>query len=221
MPGGFYHVLNRGNNKQALFRNAGDYVFFLNLLETASKKWPFKVHAYCLMPNHYHLFMETTEGHLSRPLHLVNRAYAAYFARKYEFTGHVFQGRFKSLMVEKEGYLLTLSRYIHLNPIKAKLAQKLEDYSYSSYACFMGLRSKPNWLDIETTLSYFGSTSILQQEQYKLFVLSEMFELQNEPFYQAADDVLEGKSKALMRLKKVLHLKTAPSTATENKVLIN
>ena len=116
-PGAFYHVTTRGNEQKGIFRSARDRQKFLEYLESATTRYGARIHVYCLMSNHYHLLVETPEGNLSRIMSQVNGAYTTYFNTKRRRFGHLVQGRYKAILVEKEEYAEELSRYIHLNPV--------------------------------------------------------------------------------------------------------
>ena len=127
-PGAFYHVINRGNAGETLFRSKRDREKFLEYVGKAVERFGIKVHTYCLMTNHYHFLIETPEANLSRAIQWTNMSYAAYFNRKRDRRGHLFQGRFKSILVDADEYLKHLSRYIHLNPLRAKMVEQLVSY---------------------------------------------------------------------------------------------
>ncbi len=131
---GIYHVILRGINKQLLFECRADYDAFLDLLKKAKAKDPCSLFAYCLMPNHVHLLIRITDGTPSHFLKRLAGSYALWFNNKYERTGHLFQNRYLSETVENDAYLLTVIRYIHMNPVKAGLCGSMDDYEYSS--CF-------------------------------------------------------------------------------------
>ena len=131
--GGIYHIINRGNMKMQVFDDAKDYEYFLELLKTATKREKVEIHAYCLMPNHFHLLLvPKEEKSLSRFMQWVMTSHVRYYHKKNRTSGHIWQGRYKSFMVEKESYYLTLIRYIEANPYRAKLTKRAEDWEYSS-----------------------------------------------------------------------------------------
>jgi putative transposase len=132
-PGAFYHVTSRGNERKAIFRNDRDRQKFLSYLESAHESYGARVHVYCLMENHYHLLLETPRGNLSQILHHVNGAYTTYYNVKRRRSGHLFQGRYRALLVEKESYCQELSRYIHLNPVRAALVEEPEDLGRTAW----------------------------------------------------------------------------------------
>ncbi len=135
--GAFYHVTSRGNDRKKIFLSPTDYKKFLSYLSDAVQKYGVILHAFILMGNHYHLIVETPKSGLSAFMHAVNSAYTTYFNIKRKRAGHLFQGRYRSVLIEKDSYLLELSRYIHLNPVRAGLVEKPEDYPYSSYRSYL------------------------------------------------------------------------------------
>jgi len=122
-PGAFYHVMHRGNAKSNIFLSDRDREKFFEYLDSSVERFELKIHTYCLMTNHYHLIVETPQPNLSQAIKWINVSYAAYFNRKRQRSGHLFQGRFKAIVVDADAYLKHLSRYIHLNPIRAKREQ--------------------------------------------------------------------------------------------------
>lgn len=169
-PGAFYHVINRGNAGQDLFKSLRDREKFLEYLETATTRFFIRIHTYCLMTNHYHLLVETPEANLSRAMQWINVSYAVYFNTKRERYGHLFQGRFKSVLVEADEYLKPLSRYIHLNPLRAKMVASASDYPWSSYSFYIGKKKTPEWLETDWLLEQFGGSLKKAQKNYRAYV---------------------------------------------------
>jgi len=135
--GAFYHITARGNERRKIFLSHRDYQKFLSYLTDALHKYGVILHAFVLMTNHYHLIVETPKANLSSFMHSLNSAYTTYFNIKRKRSGHLFQGRYKSLLIDADNYLLELSRYIHLNPVRAGITGKPEDYRYSSYRAYI------------------------------------------------------------------------------------
>jgi putative transposase len=179
--GAWYHVMNRGAGRKAIFHNDEQRQVFLNLLDEVGTRYHIDIHAYCLMNNHYHLFIHTPLGNLSKALKHLNSTYTQRFNRAEGKDGPLFRGRYKSIIVDAENYLLQLSRYIHLNPTTARLVKKPEDYFWSSYSAYIGNRSKPNWLSCQETLNRFGTQN--QPNKYREFVEQGMDE-ETELFYK-------------------------------------
>ncbi len=173
---GFYHIINRGVEQRAVFKENGDYEYFLEQLSNLSKNFNIAIHNYCLMNNHYHLLIETREENLSKFMRQLNGIYAIYFNKKYKRSGHLWQGRFKSWYVTDEAYLYTLILYIEQNPLKAKIVKNLIDYPYSSCHYFLDqdtpLFLKDSWIvknykddkeAIKVFLNSIVDTSVLQE----------------------------------------------------------
>jgi REP element-mobilizing transposase RayT len=169
-PGAFYHITSRGNEQKAVFKNKRDREKFLEYLESANQRYDAVIHAYCLMDNHYHILLETVSGNLSKIMAHINGAYTNYFNAKRERSGHLFQGRYKAILVEADEYAKELSRYIHLNPVRAKIVEFPEEYEWTSYGCFIGKKKAPEWLKISFILGYFGKKISDSQNNYRDFV---------------------------------------------------
>jgi len=169
-PGAFYHVTSRGNERKMVFQSTRDREKYLTYLESAHDRYGAIIHVYCLMGNHYHLLLETPRGNLSRVLHHINRAYTTYFNIKRGRSGHLFQGRFKGILVEKDAYCKELSRYIHLNPVRAGMVKSPSEYQWSSYRSFIGKDKKPDWLTTELVLGDFGGEGRKGYRGYREYV---------------------------------------------------
>jgi putative transposase len=135
--GAFYHVTSRGNERKKIFYANSDYEKFKTYLKDAQDKYGYLLHCYVLMSNHYHLLIETPKANMSKVMHFINGSYTNYINRRRGRSGHLFQGRYKAISVERDRYLLELSRYMHLNPVRAGLVKRPEDYPYSSYGAFI------------------------------------------------------------------------------------
>lgn len=162
------HIIARGNERRPLFRDDADRERYLDLLAEACKKHDARVLAYCLMPNHVHLAMQTGSVPVSRVVHDVHSRYALYFNRRYDRSGHLFQGRFQGVLVERDAYLLELVRYIHRNPVKARLAVRPEDFAWSSHAAYLG--SPPGWLAVGEALSLLAGSRPKARRLFQEFV---------------------------------------------------
>lgn len=135
--GAFYHITARGNERKKIFLSHRDYEKFLSYLTESVQKYDVILHAFVLMPNHYHLLIETPKANLSSLMHHLNSSYTTYFNLKRRRAGHLFQGRYKALVIDVDSYLLELSRYIHLNPVRAGIAERPEGYPFSSYRAYI------------------------------------------------------------------------------------
>lgn len=154
--GGFYHVTNRGNNKQPIFLDRGDGLFFLKYLAKGCLSANIRIHAYCLMTNHYHLLVETPEANLSYALSLIQAPYARHFNKKYNRVGHVFQGSFRSCIIEVDEYYLTVVRYIMQNPIRANITQDLSRYEFCSFRMSLGFAPAEKWFAHDYLMGKFS-----------------------------------------------------------------
>jgi REP element-mobilizing transposase RayT len=148
-PGAVYHVTARGNARMAVFVDDADRMGFLEILEDVIKRFNWLCHSYCLMGNHYHLLLETIDGNLSAGMRHINGVYTQYFNRRHDRVGHVFQGRFKAILVEKERYLLELCRYVVLNPVRAGMVKLPEEYGWSSYRSIAGISKQLSFLGVD------------------------------------------------------------------------
>jgi REP element-mobilizing transposase RayT len=167
--GAVWHVTCRGNEKREIFRDDHDRRGLLSLFARAVTILQWRVHAYVLMGNHYHLLLETPEPNLSRGMRQINGVYTQRFNRRHDRVGHLFQGRFHSILVEKEAHLLELVRYVVLNPVRAGLAKSPEEWPWSNYRATVGLERPAVWLEVAWTLSQFGGGA-LAGDRYKQFV---------------------------------------------------
>lgn len=172
-PGAVYHITTRGNAYQDVFLDDTDREEFLEILEQTVDRFNWLCHAYCLMTNHYHLLIETVDPTLSRGMRQLNGVYTQAFNRRHEQVGHLFQGRYKAILVEKEAYLLELSRYIVLNPVRAKMVKKPEEWEWSSYRATAGLSEVPPFLTTDWILSQFADERKKAQRLYRRFVAKE------------------------------------------------
>ena len=171
--GALYHIMSRGNGRGVIYLNDEDRKLFLATLQNVIERYGWKCYAYCLMNNHYHLLVETPGANLSIGMRQLNGVYTQSFNRAHKSTGHVFQGRFKAHVVEKQNYLLILSAYIALNPVRGKLVKKSEDWAWSSYRMTLGIDSVPNWLDARYIRDQFGSSEKTARKNYERFVADQ------------------------------------------------
>jgi putative transposase len=167
---GIYHVTSRGNRGQPVFPVDSDHVRFLALLEAVCSKAAWVLHAYCLMPNHYHLVVEIDAPTLSSGLQRLNGVYAQTFNRRNHFVGHLFQGRFHSARVETDAHLLELARYLPLNPVRARLCDEPADWPWSSYRATVGLSRPAPWLSLDRVLELFALDRRRAREAFRSFV---------------------------------------------------
>lgn len=169
-PGAYYHVINHGNGGEKVFKGIGDKKKFLEYLKKTVERFSLILHTYCLMTNHYHLLLETPQSNLSVAIQWLNVSYAAYYNRKHQRSGHIFQGRYKAILIDADEYLGHLSRYIHLNPVRAGMVTTVEQYPWSSYPAFIGKTKVPVWLETGRLLGYFGKQKKRAIRNYRNFV---------------------------------------------------
>lgn len=162
-PGALYHVTARGNARAPIFLGDPDRHSFLGILGEVVTRFQWLCRAYCLMTNHYHLLLETPEANLSRGMRRLNGLYTQRFNRRHDRVGHLLQGRFKGILVERETHLLELARYVVLNPVRAGLVTAAEDYDWSSLRATLGLEPSPSWLAHDALLASFGTPQRYQQ----------------------------------------------------------
>lgn len=184
-PGACYHVTSRGNEKRPVFKNERDREKFLVYLESAVVRYGAVIHVWCLMDNHYHLFIETPLGNLSQIMRHINGAYTTYFNVKWKRAGHLFQGRYKAILVEADRYAAELSRYIHLNPVRGGIVDTPKNYFWSSYLSYIGKNVPPAWLKTDFVLSYFGKEPKYAKTIYRKFVEERMEKTESNSPLQA------------------------------------
>jgi len=165
-----YHVTTRGNRKQEIFTDARDRLRFLQLVEQVVELLHWRCHAYCLMTNHYHLLIETPNGDISRGMHRLNGVYAKWFNWRHQYEGHLFERRFRGILVEGDAHLLELTRYIALNPVRAGITRTAGEWQWSSYNATVGTLRPPSFLRRNWLLSLFSKDPIRARELYAEFV---------------------------------------------------
>jgi REP element-mobilizing transposase RayT len=169
IEGALYHVITRGNNRQPIFSSGDDYRKMLELLEMQKAGLPFYLYAYCLMPNHIHLLIERRRDPISRMMQRLLTGYTQYYNRRRHKLGHLLQGRYKAILCDTDQYLAELVRYIHLNPVRAKLAGRPEDWAFSGHRAYMGVEQS-RLVDLDPLLRRFGAKKTQARERYVGFV---------------------------------------------------
>lgn len=170
-PGAVYHVTSRGNARQDIVADDRDRSLVVSLLAHVVDRYGWLCHAYCLMDNHYHLLVETQQPNLSLGMRQLNGRYTQAYNRQHDRVGHLFQGRFTAILVEKEAHLLELCRYVVLNPVRAKMVPHPRQWAWSSYRATVGEATAPAWLTTDWVLGQFGQKIGLAREQYRSFVV--------------------------------------------------
>ena len=170
LAGGLYHVTSRGDRREAIYLDDGDRRAWLDLLGEVCERFNWRCHAYCQMTNHYHLVVETPEGNLAKGMRHLNGVYTQHVNRTHRRVGHVFQGRYKGILVEKDDYLLELARYVVLNPVRAEMVNDAADWPWSSHRAMLGAVETPDWLTCDWLLRQFGVTRTKAVARYVDFV---------------------------------------------------
>lgn len=164
-PGAIYHLMERGVRRQVIFQDDFDYAIFMELLRSELAHNQCILHAYCLMSNHFHLLLETGELEVGKFMKALAGKYAMQYNHRHSYKGHLFEDRYKSCLVETDEYFLQTSRYIHLNPVKAKMVEHPEDYNWSSYRAILGIRDD-KIAERDKTLRYFGEKGVFGYREF-------------------------------------------------------
>lgn len=201
VEGGLYHLITRGNNRRRIFGDEDDYQKMLKLIGDTKRKLPFYFYAFCLMPNHIHLLVERQQDAISRVMHRVLTGYSRYFNRKNGRVGHSFQKRYKAILCQSDQYLAELIRYIHLNPVRAKMVSNPAAFRYSSHRAYLGM-DKPWLVDVDPVLRHFGATKKLARERFEMFVNEGLKFGHREEFYGGEEGRILGAEEFVETMKK-------------------
>ena len=169
--GALYHITSRGNERKNIYQDEDDFKSFLQILNDVCQRYNWVIHAYCLMTNHYHLLVETPDANLSKGMRQLNGVFTQTINRRHRRVGHLFQGRYKSILVDKDSYLLELSRYIVLNPVRAHMVEHPIEWVWSSYLSTIGQAPAPEWLAIDALLLQFSKQRKTAIKKYQQFVM--------------------------------------------------
>jgi putative transposase len=199
--GALYHITSRGNERRSVFLDDEDRLRFLATLKDYHDRYGTILHAYVLMDNHYHLVMETPGGNLVKVMHGINGGYTGYFNRKYGRAGHLFQGRYKAILVDKESYLVELSRYVHLNPVRARVVKRPEEYRWSSYPGFINKSKARDWIEYGWVLGRFGEDTTIARKRYRVYVHGEVTE---SPLKKVYGQVILGGDSFLAQARRII-----------------
>jgi putative transposase len=189
--GAFYHVITRGNQRQKIFKEDTDYQKLLLLLTVYKNRYRYSLYAYVLMRNHIHLLIETRDIPLSKILQGINQSYTLYFNHKYKTVGHLFQGRYKAILCDRENYLLSLLKYIHNNPVRAKIAEKPDAYPWCSHQAYIGKKNPLGVVDTDQVLRMFSESKSRSRRRYRAFMVYKE-SLNKEDVYATIDQRLQG-----------------------------
>jgi REP element-mobilizing transposase RayT len=182
VAGGLYHLITRGNNRRPIFKAPADYEKFLALLAVQKARLPFFLYAYCLMTNHVHLLIERQANKVGCIMHRLLTGYSRYYNRRYRRVGHLLQGRHKAILCQSDRYLSELVRYIHLNPVRARMVSQPEQYKYSSHRAYLGLEAT-GIVDVDPVLRHFGVDRQTARQRYCEFVWAGMKDGHREDLY--------------------------------------
>jgi len=189
--GAFYHVITRGNQKQNIFKSPADYQKYIRQLSYYKTRYHCAIYAFVLMSNHVHILIETKDAPLSKVFQGINQSYTVYFNKKYDTVGHLFQGRYKALLCDRENYLLSLLKYIHFNPVRARIVEKISDYSWSSHAAYTGKSNHMGVVDTDQVLRMFSENKGRASRLYHAF-MEETGGLKKEDVYAVIDQRVQG-----------------------------
>ena len=181
-PGVLYHIVCRGNNQQRIFRRAGDYKKLLKTIKDTKKKYPFYLYSHNLLPNHFHLEVETIDFPVSKIMHQINNVYVKYFRKRHGGSGHLFQERFYSSVIDKDSYFWEVACYIDLNAVRAGLVKKPEDYKWSSYSAYYLPEKENTLIDRDKFLEYIEKNLEKARLVYLQFVKEKMEARRKPPF---------------------------------------
>ncbi len=171
-PNALYHITSRGDRREDIYEDDEDRITFLSILGNVVADYNWLCHGYCLMSNHYHLIIETLDSNLSKGMRQLNGVFTQTTNRRHKRTGHLFQGRYKAILVDKESYLLELARYVVLNPVRAKgMVRIIDDWPWSSYLGMINKVNAEDWLTTDWVLSQFGANRVQAINRYQQFVL--------------------------------------------------
>ena len=203
-PGAHYHVTARGDRREPIYEDDADRSAFLAVLADVIERFEWRCHAYCLMSNHYHLFVETRHANLSKGMRHLNGVFTQWSNRRHERGGHLFQGRYKAILVDSDSYLQALSRYLVLNPVRAGMVDEPAAWPWSSYRATAGLAAAPAWLTTESILASFGPDGAKSREAYRRFVeqgadAESVWEALKGQIYLGGEDFVEQMHNRLVR----------------------
>ncbi|MDO9575456.1 MAG: transposase [bacterium] len=215
-PGAFYHVMARGNHRESIFRDDHDRERFLKKLLEYKERYGFILYAYTLMSDHIHLLIEVRKEPLSRVMQGLLQSHTQWYNRKYKTVGHLFQGRYKAILCDKNNYLLTLLRYIHLNPVRAGIVKEPAKYRWSSHRAYLDL-DHSDIVDTEFVLTQLSSNTQESRQIYQSFVQEWVNESKEEDFYRTIDQRFLGEEDFIEEVKK----KSGEELLIEDDVLKN
>ena len=207
--GALYHVISRGNERKPIVRDRGDRQKRLDWLRRTVETYGWRLYAFALMTNHEHLFLQTPEPNLAAGMQYLNGSYTGYFNKRHRRSGHLFQGRYRGHLIEDEGHYLEVSRYIHLNPVRARAVDRPEKWPWSSYPGYRWARRASSWVTYGRVLGEFGRTEGESRRAYARFVRAGLAEPKKSPFADAVGGLLLGSAEFVARIQKLLKSRPA------------
>ncbi len=189
--GAFYHVITRGNQKQEIFKDRKDFIKYLEILSDYKKLYQYFLYSYTLMSNHVHLLIEIRKTPLSKIMQGINQRYTAYFNRRYKTVGHLFQSRYKAILCDRDEYLLSLVKYIHFNPVRAKISKTPDEYPWSSHYSYIKKTNKTDIVDTEQVLRMFSEDVTKARRLYRAYMGDEVT-VKKEDIYSTIDQRILG-----------------------------
>jgi REP element-mobilizing transposase RayT len=216
-PGALYHVISRGNQRQIIFRTDADRWRYLELLNDYCGRYQFQLYAYVLMANHVHLLMQVGKYPLAKIMQGLQQSYTLYFNRKYKLVGHLFQGRYKDILCDRDSYLLELVRYIHLNPVRSKIVADPGDYRWSSHGEYLGSGRKRETATVQTewVLEQFGPGLARARRKYKEFVFDGIGAGHRDDFYEVKEQRFLGDDQFVEKVNRHLDLDASPKVRAD------
>lgn len=219
-PGALYHITSRGNERKSIFLDDADRFKFFEILKNYHDRYNILIHSFVLMNNHYHFILETPKGNLLKVMHGINGGYTGYFNRKYKRSGHLFQGRYKGILVEKDAYLQQLSKYVHLNPVRAKIVERPEQFRWSSYTAYIGKEKEDKWVEYSWILSNFGKNRDAAKRKYREYVEESLNKDLENPSKDLHGQIILGSDEFIEKIRELFRGTTISKEIVECKRLL-
>lgn len=197
--GAFYHVIIRGNQKQKIFKAPDDFLQYLEILSLYKERYGFLLYAYVLMSNHVHVLIEMQKTPLSKILQGINQSYTMYFNRKYKTVGHLFQGRYKAILCDRDEYLQSLVKYIHCNPVRAKITKTPAEYQWSSHRSYIQKTKVQDIVDTDQVLRIFSENKGTARRLYRAYMGDEAA-IRKENIYSTVEQRILGDERFVDRV---------------------
>lgn len=194
--GAFYHVIVRGNQRRNIFKEKHEFFKYLQIIIDYKRSYKYYLYSYVLMSNHIHLLVETRDTPLSKIMQGINQRYTMYYNRKYKTVGHLFQGRYKAILCDRDAYLLSLMKYIHMNPVRAKIAEKVSEYQWSSHHEYAKKTEQKGMIDVDQVLRMFSEGKAEARKLYRAY-MGDQVSVKKEDIYRTVDQRILGEEEFL------------------------